>query len=260
MTPMRRLLTMRICYACLLLVVALSSCINSRKLIYLQSKEGNVPATSSPQSFNIPTYTYTIRPGDLLNIQIITYVPSKFSADKILPPSDKYIVSDTGTVAFANVGAIRVAGLTTEKASLAIRERLNEIFDDVYVQVVTLGFTITVLGEVQAPGTKQIEKDRVTIYEAIALAGEMTDVANREKVRLIRQNNGKAQSVYLDLTNDKLLNSPYFFLEPGDIIYVQPEGKLKARSIASQDATLYLVFTNSLFVVTNLLAIFFRNR
>jgi polysaccharide export outer membrane protein len=243
-------------YSYALILLVFTGCVNPKKLIYLQNKEGNLPAAQHPETFTIPVYTYKIRPKDVLNIQIITYVSSKFSTDKFLPPSDKYVVSDTGTVAFSNIGAVHVAGLTNEEASLRIQQKINEVFDDVYVQVRSLGFTVTLLGEVQQPGTKQVEKDRITIYEAIALAGELSDIADREKVRLIRQsNNGKAQSIYLDLTNDKLLSSPYFFLEPGDIIYVQPVGKLKSRSIASQDATLYLVIVNSLFVIANVINI-----
>lgn len=255
MTPMTLTPMKGVVYCCALLILAFTGCINPKKLIYLQNKQGNVPATQNPETFTIPSYTYKIRPKDVLNIQIITYVSSKFSTDKFLPPSDKYVVSDTGTVAFSNIGAVHVAGLTNEEASIRIQQRINEVFDDVYVQVRSLGFTVTLLGEVQQPGTKQVEKDQITIYEAIALAGELSDIANREKVRLIRQSNGKAQSIYLDLTNDKLLSSPYFFLEPGDIIYVQPIGKLKSRSVASQDATLYLLAVNSLFVITNLIGI-----
>lgn len=255
MTPVLYTLIKGVVFCCALIVLVSTGCVNPKKLIYLQNKQGNISATQNPETFTIPTYTYKIRPKDVLNIQIITYVSSKFSTDKFLPPSDKYVVSDTGTVAFSNIGAVQVAGLTNEEASLRIQQKINEVFDDVYVQVRSLGFTVTLLGEVQQPGTKQVEKDQITIYEAIALAGELSDIANREKVRLIRQSNGKAQSIYLDLTNDKLLSSPYFFLEPGDIIYVQPIGKLKSRAIASQDATLYLVIVNSLFVIANVVNI-----
>lgn len=244
------------CYICLLTIIVSTGCVNDRRFTYMQTREENSPVAKNLTTFTIPTYTYKIRPGDLLSIQIITDISSKYSADRVLPPTDKYVVSDTGTVTFSNIGVITVAGLTTKQASALIQQRINEVFKNVYVQVRTLGFTVTVFGEVKSPGTHVIEKERVTIYEAITLAGDLTDVADKENVRLIREENGQAKSVYIDLTNDKILTSPYFFLEPGDVIYAQPIVKAKKRALVRQDISFYLALANSVFIIINFINIF----
>lgn len=245
------------CHVFLLVIISVG-CISGRQFTYMQTKEESAQVVKNPETFTIPSYTYRIRPGDLLSIQIVPGVSSKYNTSEIFPPTDKYVVSDTGTVAFANVGVIPVAGLTAKEASVLIRQRISEVFGEVYVQVRSLGFTVTVFGEVRSPGTHIIEKERLTIYEAITLAGDLTDFADKENVRLIREENGIAKSVYLDLTNDKILTSPYFFLEPGDVIYAQPMVKMKKRALSRQEISFYLTVVNTLFIIVNIISILRR--
>ncbi|MCU0448282.1 MAG: polysaccharide biosynthesis/export family protein [Bernardetiaceae bacterium] len=246
----RRLIFLRRLLALGLLTIGWG-CVSSEKFTYLQKKEGGPPAFGSAETYQLPTYEYKIRPGDLLAIQIISAQPSKFATEKVLPPAEKYVVSDSGTIALPAVGVIQLAGLSPRQASAQVQRRVNEVFDEVFVQVRSLGFTITVFGEVKQPGTLVAEREQVTLFEALAQSGDLTDLADRAAVRLIRKQGNQANSVQLDLTNDKLLDSPYFYLEPGDVVYVPPMAKAKKRALARQDAVFYLSLVNVLVALGN---------
>jgi polysaccharide export outer membrane protein len=237
----------------MLFALLLEGCISGDKFIYMQRKEGNVPAVSPAETYTFAEYTYRIRPKDVLAIQFISTKPSKFTSDKIIEPAGQYILSDTGTIALPVLGVLKLDGMTTSEASHFLQQKINDFFEDVYVQVQSQGYAITLLGEFRQQGMLKVTQERITIYEAIALGGDITDIGDRTQVRLIRriENSNEAESFHLDLTNDNILSSPFFYLHPDDVLHVKPMRNVKGKQIAQRDIMFYFSFLNvAVFLIT----------
>jgi polysaccharide export outer membrane protein len=150
------------------------------------------------------------------------------------------LVDAAGDIHFAGLGAIRVAGLTTMEARDTLTARLRRYIQDPVVNVRLLNFKFTVLGEVNRAGTQTTEKERLNILEALGMAGDLTIFGNRENILIIREKNGQREYGYVDLHQRDVFASPYFYLQPNDIVYVEP---MRTKVAASPDeATKYLQY------------------
>ena len=140
-----------------------------------------------------------------------------------------YLVNQEGNIDFPILGQIHVAGLTRQQLIEYIKDKLisEDLIKDPIVTVQFLNFKVSVLGEVNKPGTFEITGDRVTLLEALSMAGDLSIYGNRERVSVIREVNGKRQIVHHDLRSSDLFESPCYYLQQNDIVYVEPN---KARS------------------------------
>ena len=121
---------------------------------------------------------------------------------------------------------------------------------DPIVNIQFVNFRITVLGEVLRPGQFPVTNERVTILDALGLAGDMTAYGRRDNVLLTRNNNGKLEFARINLNSDEVFKSPYFYLQQNDVIYVEPN---TVKSISSQDIPLYLSFLSTLATLVTLI-------
>ena len=137
---------------------------------------------------------------------------------------NSYSVNSDGNIDFPIIGKVYVQGLTVGQVKTLLQQMIGEYLKETTVVVKTVNFRITMVGEVMRPGEFTVYKDDLNLFEAIATAGDLTEFANRNRVALIRQVNGGSQVHYLDLTSQDLLSSPYYYLQPNDIIYVSPLG------------------------------------
>ena len=135
-----------------------------------------------------------------------------------------YIVSNEGDINFPSLGSIHVAGLNRWELQDLIKDRLSDagLLKDAVVTVEFLNFKISVLGEVTSPGTYTVTGDKITILQALALARDLTIYGQRENVQVIREQNGKRQIFVLDLTNSGIFDSPAYYLQQNDVVYVTP--------------------------------------
>lgn len=145
-----------------------------------------------------------------------------------------YMVDNSGNIKIADVGPVPASGLKTEELSVSIQQKLERFLKDPTVTVRFLNFKITVLGEVTRPGHFQIPTEKVTIIEALGLAGDLTVYGKRDQVMVIREKNGKREFGFIDLTKGDLFNSPYFYLEQNDAVYVYMNNK----KVSNTDQTL----------------------
>jgi Periplasmic protein involved in polysaccharide export len=122
-----------------------------------------------------------------------------------------------------------VAGYSRRQISDILKEKISKYAKDPIVNVQLLNFKVSVIGEVNVPGTKGTSNERMTILDAISLSGDLNIYGNRGNVLLVRENNGKKEFHRFDLTSSDLFSSPYFYLKQNDIIYVQPN-KAKQNS------------------------------
>jgi len=232
------------------------SCIPQKKIILMQYDRLNdsVYANDFVPEVN-PMVDYLIQPNDYLYISISTIEKSlsdfmqPLGGANFLDISNQaligYHVGDDSTVLFPYLGNIKVAGMTVRDAHLKIKDAATLILGDrVRVDVKLINNVINVMGEVKNEGMHNMTKNKITIFEAITLAGGLTDFAKRNKVKVFRVNKGVKEVFMVDLTSGKTISDNMFYVFPNDIIYVEP---MRAKSFG-------LTPTFSLSVLTTLLS------
>jgi len=144
------------------------------------------------------------------------------------------------------LGEVKVKDLTVEEAQQVIQSSANTYFNNAIVILKLISFKVTVLGEVKNPGYYYVYNNQATALEALGMAGDLTNFGNRTNIKLLRQHASGTEVVLLDLTKSDILESEFFYLKPGDVLYVEP---LKARSKRSNLELLSLIFAGLTTVV-----------
>lgn len=225
-------------------MMILQSCAIKRNLVYFS----NLPDSTILQQEILSQTPTTIEVGDALSIKVATLNPdanilfnsgslpmsnqstgvsSSVSSTAVL--SDGYLVDENGNIDFPILGKIKVEGLTKEQAQVMISREVAKTAKDPIVNMRISNFKVTVIGEVAHPGSFPIPNNKITVLEALGLAGDMTPYAVRENVLIIHEKGGKRFYQRLDLTDKDVFKSPFFYLQQNDIVYVQPENKLKVK-------------------------------
>lgn len=241
----------KIIYIVLLLLV---SCATPKNMIYFVDAE-NIAQEPIKQD-----YINKIQKDDLLSITVGSKTPElaipfnpvtnlNVATPKTLAETDGYLVNSEGYITFPILGKIEVAGLTYSELASLIEKLIIEggYINDPIVTVKLLNYKISVLGEVKMPGVQDIKTERVTIFEALSMAGDLTIYGQRDNVSIIREENGARTIAYVDLTTSDIFNSPYYYLRPNDVIYIEPNKKQQRASVNNP----YLV--SSLLSATSLL-------
>lgn len=175
-----------------------------------------------------------IKVNDLLGIHVSSKSRNQEQAALFNMASDSvgYQVTNAGTIDVPVLGYVKVAGLTKVQLQTLLTEKLSPYVKDPLVIVRFNQFNVNVLGEVRSPGTKTFGTDKVSIIDAISESGDMTDFGKKEKVVVIREENGKRNYYSLDLRSGAVFQSPAYFLQPNDIVYVEPNDfRLKTLAI-----------------------------
>jgi polysaccharide export outer membrane protein len=154
---------------------------------------------------------------------------------------NSYNVDQDGNIIFPFVGPINVIGLTLNQAQEKMAVILNEYLKETTTIIVKLvNYNVTFVGEVKKPGEYKIYQDNINIFEAIAMAGDITDYGNRNEVKLMRKTDDGTALHIIDLTREDILESPYFYLKPNDVIYIEP---LKGKQFAFSTFPYALLFS-----------------
>lgn len=220
----------------------LSSCNSYEKLTYLQ----NVEETGTGEMYAKNKPGYLLQPGDLLYIQIITenqdinllFNPTLGqNASQYLRPESMfytgYLINDSGLIEMPLLGHIEVSGLTLEQTRDSIRSKALKYLKNPQIITRLANFKFTVMGEVNAPGVKQVTANQVNIMEALAYAGDISYNGNRKKVLLLRQTAEGTHTYRINLTKSDLIKSDMYYIMPNDIIYVEPLGSTLFREQTS---------------------------
>lgn len=151
-----------------------------------------------------------------------------------------YRIDSEGNIDFPVLGKVELAGLNREQAIILLEDKLMIYIKDPIVDIETTNYKITVMGEVQRPGTYTATNERVTLLEAIAMAGDLTIYGERENVLVIQDYDGKKTYTRVDLKSDDLFNSPVYYLSQNDVVYVEPnKTKAKASSIGASTGVIF---------------------
>ena len=230
------------------LLVCLTGCKTQEKINYLQDVEPGVPQQIESRQSII------IQPKDMLSIIVSTKDPELAAMFNMSVQANRagvpifssaynqylsgYVVDNNGDIDFPVLGKIHAAGLSRwalqEKITRELTER--DLLKDMVVTIEFMNFKVSVLGEVKNPGTYSIEGDKVTVLEAIAMAGDLTIYGLRDEVYVIREENGERQNFKLDLRSKDIFNSPAYYLRQNDIIYVQPNEVRAGQSTSNQNS------------------------
>jgi polysaccharide biosynthesis/export protein len=242
------------------LAILLNACASQEKIVYFQDIEGHVVNDT------LVNFEPEIQTGDLLFINVSATepevaIPFNLYETPILGnyiSSSKpitYLVNTDGEINFPILGKIKVKGQTTKALTTHFENILSDYIKDAVINIRLTNFKVAVLGEVKNPGTYIVENERISIIEAIGLAGDLTIHGKRKSVMLIREIEGKRAFATIDLTNKALFNSPYYYLSQNDVIYVAPN-KTKVNSSVVGTNTGVIVSSVSIFIT--LLALLIR--
>lgn len=205
-------------------IYLLSSCTPSKNIRYF-SNLSDAPVVKLPD-FNKPQAF--IRPDDILEIKIAGANPETSAllnaySTGAQSNGSNYLVDNNGDIEFPLIGKMRAAGLTKEQFRDLLKERVLKYLKDPLINVRFVNFRFTVLGEVKVPGTFVVLNEKVTILEAMGLAGDLTSYAKRNNVRIIRDSLGKREIGMIDFNDKAIFTSPYYYLQRNDVIYIEPE-------------------------------------
>ncbi len=238
-------------FVCGILIFA-GSCISNKRITYLQNLPENDPiGLDEFIPFAQVDYKYILQPFDLVDIDFASSDEELTKAFEFQGSRGMrggmgggggagdifyftgYTIDQEGFVEIPRLGKIRIAGLTEGEAKDKVQESINSYFkEDVFVKLRIGGIRFTSLGEFSSSGTKVIMKNRATIFDALALSGESNILAKKNKLFIIRQYDGGSKIHQINLNDRQLLGSPYFFIQPNDILYLEP---MRIRQIGSAD-------------------------
>jgi polysaccharide export outer membrane protein len=181
------------------------------------------------------SYEATIQPGDIITIHVssLSKEASSFfnsvdeKGDKLV--ANTYLVAANGNIEMPLIGPVKVAGNTSQVAKYLVKNKLEKYLIDPSVRVRIKNFKVTLLGEVKNPGIYTIPNEKVTLIEALGLAGDLTIFGKRVNLLVIREQNGERIFKRVDLTSREFFSSEFYYLHSNDIIYVEP-GKGKIAS------------------------------
>ncbi|MCY1635017.1 polysaccharide biosynthesis/export family protein [Marinifilum sp. D737] len=243
-----------------------SSCKTSKDLVYLNNTSDEELLEGMPGTIA----EYVIKTNDNLYVDIQSMSPevnAMFNPTKTAgasggtqqnfgEPSSQYLngflVDLSGDISLPVIGKVGVAGKTLNQAREAIQLRADEYIKDASVKVKLLSFKITVLGEVKKAGVYYNYNNNMTVLDGISMANGITDYGRIQKVLVMRTTDKGAKTYRLDLTNKKFLSSDAFFLQPNDVVYVEPD-KYKNVKLNSPMYTLFLSTISTLILILNVL-------
>ncbi len=217
----------------LLALVTLASCVGRKTMNYLED-----PALSNTAKlFPNTKFEYRIQVNDVLSIRVLGLddATSRFfnvenSTGIAISDAAMYVngfsVDKTGNVQLPTIGRVKVQGLTVSEAQDLIQRKINDYFTNATVILKMISFRVSVLGEVNAPGSYFIYNNQITLLDALARAGGPKEFADKRHITLMRQSDQGTQALYVDLSQASVLSSEYYYLLPNDVVYVPT---LKAR-------------------------------
>lgn len=189
-------------------------------------------------------FDLTIQPNDLLDVRVTSLSAESnilFNKGVIQTSSSDgagantkstgYLVDRSGNIVLPVLGKVNLAGLTKEQAEKKLALELGKYARDPIININYLNFKVTVIGEVNSPSTFTVPSERINVFEALGLAGDMTPYGKRDNVLLIREQDGERITTRINLNDKNVLHSPYFYLQQNDIVYVEPD-RVKAVQVS----------------------------
>lgn len=244
---------------CLALLVA-TSCTSRKNLVYMNDH----PKGDTVMTFNQNDLSVILQPGDVVYIRVLSLdketsalfnldVTGSNASSEVSTALKGYTIDRDGYIRLPMIDSIHVAGLSTFAAEQVVQKEVDSYFKNATVILKLLNTKISVLGEVNRPGTYSILRNSINLFEALAMAGDITDYGDRKSILVVRTINNENISFRVDLTKESTISTEQFYLLPNDIVIVEP---LPLRAFRLNSSTISLVFSGLTTLVTTLT--FFR--
>lgn len=261
---------MRRLFGCIVVATAfLTGCVPNKKIVYLQSddlKKKDLPMDSVVRTRPMEIREYRIQPLDLLSIRFESLTDADYDFISKLYPNvqqvggggggsalfiNGFLVDNNGELEFPVSGKIKLSGLSLFEASSSIQTAFRPFLKDPVVRVQLLNFRFTILGEVNLENQVISQNSRVTLMEAIGMAGGLTDLADRSKIKIVRQKGAESEILYMNLLDENLLSAENYFIHQNDLIVVPALKQRPFRKYWLENVTLIVsTLTLVLLVVT----------
>lgn len=248
-----------------LFITIVSSCASRKNYVYF-ADDNKIESKDT-----LTCYTPILKPDDILGITVSSIdidAVKPFNQSVVLynsngqiygnPTSQGYLIDSQGMIEFPVIGKIKVGGLNRMAAADLIKEKLKSYIKDPIIIVRILNYKITIIGDVRNPGTYTIPNERITILDALGLAGDLNITGLRNNILVIREIDGKKIGTRIDITTSAFLNSPVYYLNQNDVVYVE-QNKTKINSARSSSNTGVVLSSISLLITTISILLTFRN-
>jgi len=251
-------------------IILLSSCVSNRKVTLLQKNDLNIsglPKDTTVRKYDIELFDYKIQPNDIISVRFNSLTTKEFDFFSGYNSQQQMsgafgaasiqligeLVDERGEIPFPFIGNVRISGLTIFQVQDTLQKIANQYLESPVVKVRLLNYRITILGEVNHEGSITFANNRVSLLEALGLAGGMSDMADRKNIKLIRQRGNDIEVKYLDLLDEDFINSPYYYVNQNDILIVPPLKQRPFRLYAGQNLALFVSTISVILLTLNLL-------
>jgi polysaccharide export outer membrane protein len=244
-----------------IILFIITSCSINKKMVYFQGDDFNNEIVNN--------YQVQFKVNDLLSIQVFTSdiessKPFNLSIQNInqintnytsgSPSPAGYLVDNNGYINFPVIGKTYVLGLTKIQLVEQLNEKLESYVKDPVIDVKILNFKVTVLGDVAKPGTFNIPNEKITILEALGIAGDLNITGLRKNVTVIREQNGVKIKILIDLSSNNMFSSPAYYLSQNDVVYIEPS-RVKINSALINTSNAGIIISGASILLTSILLI-----
>jgi polysaccharide export outer membrane protein len=245
-----------------LALIAGSGCIPQKEIIYLQDQTSEKDYANPYDKSDVVTEKYQLRPNDILFIHVNTsntklsefFNPNRSGSGNTANLSSlyNYPINDDYEIDFPFVGKIKLKNCTRSQAADTIKEALKPFLTDAQVTIRLSEPTFVALGEISNPGNIAMDKEQITIYEAIAAAGDLGTYGKRKQVKVVRPHGDSFETFYVDLTDNNLLGSDKYYIYPNDVIYVRP---MKSKILGIGESLSFSILTSALALYLSIISL-----
>lgn len=243
-----------------------TSCVSRKEMVYFHDLHPGYGEIADERS-----QALAIKPNDLLTITVAAEeqtaaLPFNLPVIGVQQGGDQmgmsvmgrqqlqsYLVDANGNIQFPVLGEINVAGLNRQTLAKKLQQDISEYVQDPIVNVRIVNFQVSVLGEVTRPGTFDVQDEYLSLPKALGLAGDMSIYGKRDNILVMREEAGKKTYAYLDLTDPEVIQSPYYYLQQNDVVYVEPNKAQRQSASYNRNAGIYISIASVLVSVAVLL-------
>jgi polysaccharide export outer membrane protein len=230
------------------LMLIITSCASKKDILYLQDYERI--ATMTTGNFE----PLVIRPNDILLINVASFDMEAAAPFNLIQPSrditqsrvgtnrdaQGFIVNADGTIEFPVLGTVMAGGKTRQELVNHLKNEISVYLKDPIINIEITNYKITVLGEVNRPGTYNIRDERITLLEALGYAGDLNIYGKRDNILVVREENGVRTYSVVDITKSNFMQSPFYYLKQNDVVYIQPNNAQVGGAAYNRNSSVYI--------------------